>query len=307
MAYASILDRPVQLRHDDEEDVELESFDQDENDSDQSQDSEPGQSDSQSDQEATGESDEDEDEDVALEEISFGALAKAQETFNPKLRKRKLGEAVEEEAVSDKGKKNEEDTFDTRRRAKEPRIDAPKRTSKHAPAIESARKPVSRKRTIFEPSPALKFRDPRFDPTVMSSNRDPTAVEKANKNYSFLTTYQAAEILDLKAQIKKAKDPEMIADLKRQVMSMEAKIRSAEARQRENEIRKKHKEKEKEALRTGQKAKPYFLKEADVRKLAKEEKMQGMSKRARDKAEKRRQKREKGKDAKDMPRVRREG
>lgn len=241
-----------------------------------------------------------------MQDISFGALAKAQETFKPERRKRKLADTLEE-AAPEQTKQNEEDKFDTRKRAKEPRIDAPKRTSKHAPAIESARKPVSRKRTIFEPSPALKFRDPRFDPTVMSANRNPNAVEKANKNYSFLTTYQATEILELKAQIKKAKDPEMIADLKRQVMSMESKIRNAEARQRETEIRRKHKQKEKEALRTGQKSKPYFLKEADVRKLAKEEKLQSMGKRARDKAEKRRQKREKGKDAKDMPRVRREG
>jgi len=140
----------------------------------------------------------------------------------------------------------------------------------------------------------------------MSDNRDRNATSKANKNYSFLTEYQAAEILDLKSQIKKAKDPHVQADLKRQVMSMEAKVRNAQARQKEEEIRKRHKEEEKEAIRTGQKSKPYYLKEADVRKKVKEERLQSMSKGARDKAEKRRQKREKGKEARDMPRVRRE-
>ncbi|EHY56644.1 rRNA biogenesis protein rrp36 [Exophiala dermatitidis] len=307
MAYSSVLDRPIQLRHDDDDDEEAElvSSDQDISDSDQSQESESAESDSQSEHE-DAEDPSSSEEDVDLNNISFGALAKAQETFKPKERKRKLGEALEQ-AGTNKEKVNEENTFSTRRRAKEPRIDAPKRTSKHAPAVESARKPVSRKRTIFEPPPTEKFRDPRFDPAVMSANRDRNAVEKANKNYSFLTTYQAAEILELKNQIKKTKDPEVVADLKRQVMSIESKLRNAEARQRENEIRRKHKQQEKEALRTGQKAKPYYLKEADVKKLAKQERLESMSKRAREKAEKRRQKREKGKDAKDMPRVRREG
>ncbi|KAL2432508.1 rRNA biogenesis protein rrp36 [Exophiala dermatitidis] len=305
MAYGSVLDRPVQLRHDDGE-AELVFSDQDLSDSDQSHESESAESESQSEKEDAADPSSSEEEDVDLNNISFGALAKAQETFKPKERKRKLGEALEE-AGTNKEKVNEENTFSTRRRAKEPRIDAPKRTSKHAPAVESARKPVSRKRTIFEPPPAEKFRDPRFDPAVMSANRDRNAVEKANKNYSFLTTYQAAEILELKNQIKKTKDPEVVADLKRQVMSIESKLRNAEARQRENEIRRKHKQQEKEALRTGQKAKPYYLKEADVKKLAKQERLESMSKRAREKAEKRRQKREKGKDAKDMPRVRREG
>ncbi|EXJ79719.1 hypothetical protein A1O3_08002 [Capronia epimyces CBS 606.96] len=309
MAYVSVMDRPVQVRHDYDEDVELASSDQEVSDDDHSDNSESAQTESDS---QTGKEDADElslsgsEEDVPLNEISFGALAKAQEKFQPKSRKRKLAETLGD-PVPGNGGNNEEETFNTRQRAKEPRVDAPKRSSKHAPAIESARKPVSRKRTIFEPPPTLKFRDPRFDPTVMSSNRDPNTLEKANKNYSFLTTYQAAEILELKAQIKKTKDPEVIANLKRQVMSIESKIRNSEARQRENEIRKKHKQQQKAALRTGEKSKPYYLKEAEVKKLAKEEKLQSMGKRARDKAEKRRQKREKGKDAKDMPRARREG
>ena len=252
------------------------------------------------------ESSQSEEEGASLKDISFGALAKAQETFNPRLRKRKLAEAVEH---LDPGteRPDGEDSFDTRKRSKEARVDAPKRTSKHAPTIESARKPVSRKRTVFEPSPALKFRDPRFDPTVMSQNHDRNASEKANKNYSFLSTYQAAEILDLKSQIKKAKDPDVVTDLKRQVMSMESKIRNAEAQKRENEVKKKHKEKEKEALRTGQKSRPYYLKESDIKKQANEERLSGMGKRAREKSDKRRRKREKGKESRDMPRVRREG
>jgi ribosomal RNA-processing protein 36 len=263
-------------------------------------------------QDATSETEgEDEEEGTALKDISFGALAKAQETFKPaKSRKRKLSDTLEEEEQEIEGPRNgkqsQEDFFDTRQRSKEARVDVKKRTSKHAPAVESARKPVSRKRFIFEPSQGDKFRDPRFDAAVMSGNPDRSASQKANKNYSFLSEYQAAEILELKSQIKKAKDPSVISNLKRQVMSLESKIRNAEAQQRESEIRKKHKEKEREALRAGEKSKPYYLKDADVKKLVKEDRLQGMGKRARDKAEKRRMKREKGKEARDMPRVRRE-
>lgn len=241
-----------------------------------------------------------------MKDISFGALAKAQATFGPGSRKRKLA-AVLEESAPDAPKEKPEDFFSTRLRSKEARLEAPKRTSKHAPAVESARKPVSRKRAIFEPAPALKYRDPRFDPTVMSANRDRSASERANKNYSFLSEYQATEILDLKSQLKKAKDPDTMADLKRTIMSMESKLRAAEGQRREAEIRKRHKKEQKEALSTGQRSQPFYLKEADVKKLAKAERLEGMGKRARDKAEKRRLKREKGKEARYMPKMRREG
>ncbi|KAK5468004.1 rRNA biogenesis protein rrp36 [Exophiala xenobiotica] len=306
MKPARLLDQPIQLRPDDAgdvEEVEDEFSDQGDDDEAQSQDSDSAQSDLGFEDEEDDLESEPEDG-LPLKDISFGALAKAQETFDPRPRKRKLAEALEGPLLHPE--KNEEDTFDTRKRAKEARIDGPKRSSKHAPVVESARKPVSRKRTIFEPAPAQKFRDPRFDPTVMSANRDSNATEKASKNYSFLTQYQASEILDLKSQIKKAKDSETVADLKRKVMSLESKLRNAEMRQKQEEVKKRHKQQEKEALRTGQKAAPYYLKDAEVKKLVKEEKLQSMSKSAREKSEKKRMKREKGKEGRDMPRVRRE-
>ena len=314
MAPLQPTDRPVKLRHDYEEEEEHEKADQVSSDNAQSDEDDSASSGPSSGAEDTAPSsdlEEEEEEEADIEEsslagISFGALVKAQATFDPKPRKRKFAEVEVEPTSTNDGQDNEEEQFDTRKRSKEARRDAVKRTSKHAPVVESARKPVSRKRVIFEPPSSVKSRDPRFDPTVMSSNRHPNATESANKNYSFLSQYQAEEILQLKAQIKKAKDPDAVADLKRQVMSMESKIRSAEARQRETEIRKRHHEKEKEALRTRQKAKPYFLKEADVKKLAKEERLNSLGKKARDTAEKRKRKREKTKESRDMPRVRRE-
>jgi ribosomal RNA-processing protein 36 len=307
MAAPRSLDRPVQLRNDvsDEEDdldgLEAAASEDDDDAEDDSSDSGHPQSEAQSYASSPSEAD----EEPASTDISFGALAKAQESLYPNPRKRKLDDA-QQPAASGSQRKQDDDFFDTRKRSKEAPVQAPKRSSKHAPAVESARKPVSRKRAIFDPSAALKFRDPRFDPTVMSANRDRNAVDRANKNYSFLSTYQASEILELKSQIKKSKDPEAVAQLKRQVMSMEANARNAENRQKENEIRSKHKQQEKAALSAGQKSRPYYLKDAEVRKLINEERLQSMGKQARDKAEKRKMKREKGKEARDMPRARRD-
>jgi ribosomal RNA-processing protein 36 len=183
---------------------------------------------------------------------------------------------------------------------------APGRSSKHAPAVQSSRHAVSRRRDIFDPPASLKSRDPRFDPTVTGPNTDASALEKANKNYSFLTGYQASEILDLKAQIKKSKDPDVVATLKRQVMSLDSKIRASEVQQRERAIVRRHKQKEKEAIKAGRKSKPYFLKRSDIKKEALAEKFENMGKKARDKAMERRRKRVKAKESRRMPRFRRE-
>jgi ribosomal RNA-processing protein 36 len=243
-----------------------------------------------------------------LKDISFGALAKAQAALAPITKKRKFYESV---VAPD-------NNLGPRRKAKNPehedsssvkpkKINAtPGRTSKHAPAIQSSRHAVSRRRDIFDPPASLKSRDPRFDPTVTASNSDVSAVEKANKNYSFLTSYQASEILDLKAQIKKSKDPDVIAALKRQVMSLDSKIRAGEAQQRERDIVRRHKQKEKEAIKSGQKSKPYFLKRSEMKKEALAEKFESMGKKARDKAMERKRKRVNAKESRGMPRFRRE-
>ncbi|KAK5061455.1 hypothetical protein LTR84_007998 [Exophiala bonariae] len=308
MAAPRSLDRPVQLHKDisDEED-EVDDLDESAPEDDTPEDEASGSEDSDSDGQSEGSSAADSvvNEEPSLNEISFGALVKAQESFHPNPRKRKLADTHQPESSGNHANQ-QDDFFDTRKRSKEAPVQATKRSSKHAPAVESARKPVSRKRAVFDASAALKFRDPRFDPTVMSANRDRNAVDRANKNYSFLSAYQASEILELKSQIKKSKDPEAVAKLKRQVMSMEANARNAEIRQKENEIRSKHKQQEKAALSAGQKSKPYYLKDAEVKKLINEERLQSMGKQAREKAEKRKIKREKGKDARDMPRARRD-
>ncbi len=243
-----------------------------------------------------------------MKDISFGALAQAQEAFTPNPRKRKLQQA--QDAVDEESAATERWTHKDRGGAESLRKKNPVapagRTSKHSPAVQSSRHAVSRRRDVFEPPASLKSRDPRFDPTVTASNTDQSAGDKANKNYSFLTTYQASEILELKAQIKKAKEPTQIAELKRQAMSLDSKMRSAEAKQREQEIVRRHKREEREKIKTGEKSKPYFLKKSDVKKEVVKERFESMGKKAREKAMERKRKRIKGKESKGMPRVRRE-
>ena len=242
-----------------------------------------------------------------MKEISFGALAKAQAAFTPNTRKRKFqasSVAPDENTVS--RLKSDRSEHDEASQHKPRKINtAPARSSKHAPAVQSSRHAVSRRRDIFEPPASLKSRDPRFDPTVTASKTDASAVEKANKNYSFLTSYQASEILDLKTQIKKTKDPDVINTLKRQVMSLDSKMRAAETQQRERDVVRRHKQKEKEAIKSGQKSKPYFLKRSDIKREALAERFESMGKKARDKTMERKRKRVKGKESKAMPRVRR--
>ncbi|RMZ83761.1 hypothetical protein DV738_g1046, partial [Chaetothyriales sp. CBS 135597] len=112
------------------------------------------------------------------------------------------------------------------------------------------------------------------------------------------------------AAVTKSRDPRFdparrVAELKRQLMSIEAKVRNAQTRQRQADILAEHKRQEKAALAEGRKARPYYLKESVVKKQIAEERRESMGKQARDKADRRRAKRDKTKAAREMPRVRR--
>ena len=233
--------------------------------------------------------------------ISFGALAKAQSLLDglSKRRKQHGGDAVSGAEA------DPEEAHGQSRSLKSSDLPLSKRTSKHGPTVRSSRHAVSRRRDIFDPSPTSKSRDPRFDASVSGLSYS-TGAEKVNKNYAFLSEYQASEILDLKAQIRKAKDPEVRDVMKRQLMSLDSKIRAVEVRQRKDEIIKRHKESEKVAIQRGQKSKPYFLKKSDIKHEISKQRFDGMSKKARNKSMERKRKRVKGKESKGMPRARRE-
>lgn len=306
MASSRRLDRPVRPRKEEELSYDVEADLEDEgpevepeSESEHPSTDENAEDDESEINEDSDTSPEDEPEEPSdLKEISFGALAQAQAVLGPPSKKRQFAEPASPstEELRERSWKN------VPRKPK----DHPSRSSKHAPAVQSSRRAVSRRISVFDPSPSLKSRDPRFDPLVQSSNADPNASTLANKNYSFLTGYQADEILSLKSQIKKSKSPDDVASLKRQLMSLEAKLRRAEALNREKEILRKHKAEEREAIASGAKERPYFLKKSNVKKEVLTQRFEGMSKKARDKAVERKRKRVKGKESRAMPWTRRE-
>lgn len=257
-----------------------------------------------------------------LRDITFGALARAQDSLdvhnNSKKRKRP--------SYSDQSQSRLNTLQDLRTTlqrtskigAHNPRTqsstttnEAQSRTSKHAPTSLTSKRAVSRKRTVFSPPPFssnLKSRDPRFDAAIVNPSSSSTA-SHANKNYSFLTTYRTSELAALQSRLKNSKKlkltPEDIADTKRDIMSLSSKQRQAASRAKEREILQRHKREEKQAIREGRKSKPFFLKQSQVRKEIEEQRKEGMGKKAREKSERRKRKKEQGKEMKMMPMERR--
>lgn len=238
--------------------------------------------------------------DDTAKDITFGALAEAQAKFSSESRKRKHEETDQDVDVQT-GKPTEwrKEAENVRRRQEK----NTSRSSKHAPTISSTRNPVSRKRAIFSPPPAEKFRDPRFDAAIVADARrgNTSSTHAAHHNYAFLSEYQATEVLELKAKLKKVKDPTDQAQLKRQIMSLEAKLRNTGDKRREEEILREHKRQERQAIKDGKKARPYYLKESELKKRVLEERKAAMGAKARDKSEKRKRKREKTREARSMP------
>lgn len=259
----------------------------------------------------------------SFKDISFGALAKAQDSLMPPVRVGKRKRTLDEASGSAPTTQDQGAT-PAPARSKSAKSSHQHRTSKHAPQTLSTRHAVTRKRTVIEPSPALRSRDPRFDPASLHSGTS-LALERdrANKNYSFLTAYRQSELQTLQSQLKAAlnpsrrdqkpkgsgaappSDPETVATLKREIMSLTAKLRASEVKTREREILQAHKRKEKAAIREGRKSRPFHLKKGEVRREIERERTEALGKRAREKRESRRRKRDKGREGRGLPRVRR--
>jgi ribosomal RNA-processing protein 36 len=129
------------------------------------------------------------------------------------------------------------------------------RSSKHAPAVQSSKRMVSRKRTVVDVNVKKPtFRDPRFDAATGPRPDDNTL----NKRYSFLNDYKASEIADLKRTIKKTKSEAEKEQLKKQLLSMESQQKARENKEQQQAVIREHKKKEKELVKDGKQ--PFFLK-----------------------------------------------
>ncbi|GAB7340763.1 hypothetical protein MBLNU457_7138t1 [Dothideomycetes sp. NU457] len=265
-----------------------------------------------------------------LKKISFGTLAKAQDSMSKKRKRgsdttpqqedklealrarlRELKQAKGLATTSDeKAKPNKESKRKTSKvtegaedseddsEGSDSDDDQPRaRTSKHAPMSQSTKYQVSRRRDVVD-VPKRKVRDPRFG--AMAGQVDPTRIDK---NYSFLHDYEATEMNELKAAIKKSKSEEDTQKLKRTLMSMENKKRARLEKEREQNVIREHRKKEKEAVAQGKK--PYYLKEAEIKKQALVNKFESMKGKEREKAIEKRRRKESQREKKAMPQVRR--
>lgn len=174
------------------------------------------------------------------------------------------------------------------------------RTSKHAPTAQSSTHQVTRKRTVVD-VPKSHVRDPRFD--ALTQNRSAHPGNNPEAAYSFLRDYQTAEIAELKAALKKTRDEDDKAVLRRKVNSMENRLKAHAAKEREQEVLRQHRREEK--VRVGEGKTPFYLKKKDLKERVLVEKFKGMKGKEREKLVEKRRKKEGQKEKRMMPRDRR--
>ncbi|KAI5461127.1 hypothetical protein BGZ63DRAFT_404025 [Mariannaea sp. PMI_226] len=266
--------------------------DDDDDDDDDGSDNETGS-------EPGSEDDEDDDQEesapkIDLSSVSFGALAKAQASLPPSKRKSKTTTTANTTAEEDDRRQSlsARKSSTTSRSAKDD--SKLKRSSKHAPQEQSSKRPVSRRREFMaDENPRRQYRDPRFDPLVGRLDE-----EKAKKNYAFLDEYREKELADLRAQVKKTKNPEEKEALKREVLSIESKKKSRQRKEEAQNLLNEHRKREKELVAQGKT--PFYLKKSEQKKQLLVDRYASMSKGQVDRAIERKRKKVAGKEKKEL-------
>lgn len=285
-----------------------------------------------------GDEDSDHDEHVKeqMSKVSFGALAKAQETLANQQsgdRKRKRGEETnksqddklsalrqrlqeikaarlaqqgppkKESKKKSKPSKSQptpvQDADDAEGNESSDSDAAPHaRSSKHAPAVQSSKRAVARKRQAVDVKKPT-FRDPRFD-SITGPKPDENAIKK---RYAFLDDYKKSEMAELRDAIKKTKSEADKEKLKKKLTSMESQQKTQERKDQQQNVQREHKKKERELIKQGKQ--PFFLKKSEQKQLALVERFQNMKSKDRDRAIERRRKKATAKERKNMPDERR--
>lgn len=125
------------------------------------------------------------------------------------------------------------------------------RSSKHAPAVQTSKKAVSRRRQVVD-AKKPKFRDPRFD---IGAPPDENTVQH---RYAFLTDYKKSEMDDLREAIKKTKNEADKEKLKKKLTSMESQMKAQRNKEQQQNVIREHKKKERELVKQGKQ--PFYLK-----------------------------------------------
>ncbi|KEY66195.1 hypothetical protein S7711_07652 [Stachybotrys chartarum IBT 7711] len=288
------LERRVRPRREDEweEDADVQGSSSDEEASEEGGARTLRQSDGESEDDASSE-DESED-DVAqaktetkldLSSVSFGALARAQASLPPTDRRK------------NKNPKDDDEGAPSTTPAEAPFKRAPKppqRTSKHAPQEQTSKRAVSRRREVVADT-RPKPRDPRFDAPPPGGAIDAI---KARKAYAFLDDYRESEMAELRAQIRKSKNPEHKERLKRELLSMESRKKARAKKDEQDRVLAEHRRQEKELVAQGKK--PFYLKKSEQKKRLLTERFAGMSEGQVNKAIERKRKKVAGKEKKEL-------
>lgn len=222
------------------------------------------------------------------------------------------GRREKKDAPSDAGEGDERDEFSRPRDqpSYKKKDKPPSRSSKHAPTEVSSKRPVGRKREIL----AVKkpqARDPRFDPLVTSRSSSGAGgtsradEDHARRAYAFLDEYRDDEMRQLRAAARKAKTPVEKERLQRALMSMESRKRARDRKDRERAVVEEHRRHEKELVREGKKAQPFYLKKSEQKKQLLVDQFAGLSDRQRDKAIEKKRKKIAGKEKRSLPMERR--
>jgi ribosomal RNA-processing protein 36 len=183
-----------------------------------------------------------------LRQIKAAKMASSAPTAKPSKKSEgaKKGKAAHEHSGEDE--EEEADSDDSESDA------APKsRSSKHAPAVQSSKRMVSRKRKVVDVKKPV-FRDPRFDNMGGVTPDD----HILGNRYSFLNDYRASEIAELRSTIRKTKNEAEKEKLKKKLLSMESQQKTRENKEKQQEVVRDHKKKEKELIKQGKQ--PFFLK-----------------------------------------------
>lgn len=219
--------------------------------------------------------------------LSFGALARAQETLGK--RKRSTDDSTVLPSI--KRARDSESSRPLGRSLKESSHSA--RTSKHAPQELTSKRAVTRHRSVID-APKVTPRDPRFDPLTGSLDDN-----RLKQNYGFLSDYRVSEISQLKAAMRASKSAEEKEKLQKALRRMESRKQADDTKERAQKVIREHRKEEKGKVKEGKK--PYYLKEGEINKRAQEERFKGMSEKKKERIEGRRTKKQAGKEKKMMP------
>ncbi|KAF4556829.1 putative rRNA biogenesis protein RRP36 [Elsinoe fawcettii] len=273
-----------------------------------------------------------------LKNVSFGTLAKAQDSLS---RKRKRGSdataqqdtkldalrARLEEIRRAKGTDSKKSSKKVKSEAKPDKIKDRKQDKKQDSDQSEDRSGSDESEDDSEDEGPSKARSSKHAPTSQSSKwqvtrkrtvidapkrhtRDPrfdlpgpidnSRMEKA---YSFLHDYEDKEMDELRVAIKKTRDEDAKQTLRRKLMSMQNRKKSRLDKERQQSVLREHRKKEKEAIEQGKQ--PFYLKRSELKKQTLVSKFEGMKSKDREKAIERRRKKDSQKEKKSMPAPRR--